>query len=427
MLFSGVPWWAQILFSVALALIVVVQAWTLWLYWRSFRNAPTVAGDESEFLWVFVVPALNEERTVADSVGRLTQMGATHSKVLVVDDGSEDATPKILATLTESHLELVVLRRDKPNAQQGKAAALNDAYRFVTDRVADRSWGEWDPQQVIFCVVDADGRLDPAAPHAVADRFADPTVAGVQVRVRIYNRDRFLTWCQDVEFSVYGLLFQAGRSSIGAAGMGGNGQFNRLSALATVDTGPGPWHHRLTEDQDIGIRFLLAGWRCAHDNRATVSQQGVPRVRPLLRQRTRWAQGNLQAFGLWTDVLGSPMRRRARLDAAAALWLPMVQAVVGLSFVASLYLAIFQGFAIVPGSLALIGVFYLLGFGSVIIGCAARYRGERFRWVKGIAVANVYAAYTWLIWPVLARATWRQIRSKSSWAKTAREVVDPPA
>ena len=46
---------------------------------------------------------------------------------------------------------------------------------------------------------------------------------------------------QDVEFSVYGYLFQAGRDDWGTAGMGGNGQFNRLSALDDVadEAGPG--------------------------------------------------------------------------------------------------------------------------------------------------------------------------------------------
>ena len=80
-------------------------------------------------------------------------------------------------------------------------------------------------------MVDADGRLDPACPPFVAAHFADERVGGLQVLVRIYNRSRLLTWFQDVEFSIYGLLYQAGRTGYGAAGMGGNGQFNRLSAL----------------------------------------------------------------------------------------------------------------------------------------------------------------------------------------------------
>lgn len=140
-------------------------------------------------------------------------------------------------------------------------------------------------------IVDADGRLDPSAPAYVAAHFENPSVGGVQGLVWIYNRGGPLTWLQDLEFSVYGHLFQAGRDDWGTAGMGGNGQFNRLSALEQVDDGRGPWRHRLTEDQDLGLRLIAAGWNGRQELRATVDQQGLPRIRSLLRQRTRWSQG----------------------------------------------------------------------------------------------------------------------------------------
>ena len=95
--------------------------------------------------------------------------------------------------------------------------------------------------------------------------------------------------------------------------MGGNGQFNRLSALDAIATGPGPWRNRLTEDQDLGLRLLTAGWRSHQEVRAVVEQQGVPRLRPLLRQRTRWSQGNLQAF----DLIGADVARAVAAARAA--------------------------------------------------------------------------------------------------------------
>ena len=113
-----------------------------------------------------------------------------------------------------------------------------------------------DRERVIVVVVDADGRISPDAPRFAAAHFADPEVGGVQALVRIYNRSGFLTRMQDVEFSVYGSVYQAGRNRAGTAGMGGNGQFNRLSALDAIVDGDGPWRHRLTEDQDLGLRLL---------------------------------------------------------------------------------------------------------------------------------------------------------------------------
>ena len=35
----------------------------------------------------------------------------------------------------------------------------------------------------------------------------------------------------------------------------------------------------------------------------------------------------------------------------------------------------------------------------------------------------VYSSYTWLLWPIMVRATWRLVRAKSTWAKTEREAI----
>jgi 1,2-diacylglycerol 3-beta-glucosyltransferase len=275
-------------------------------------------------------------------------------------------------------------------------------------------------------VVDADGRLDPGAPGWVAGHFADPRVGGLQVLVRIYNRGGLLTWCQDVEFSVYGFLYQAGRTSWGTAGMGGNGQFNRLAALdsiADADVG-GPWRDRLTEDQDLGLRLIEAGWRGVSEGRTSVNQQGLSSLRALLRQRTRWAQGNLQAMAHLRPVWRAKLPRLVRLDLLAYLLQPIAQALVGVAFAAAIVLAIVGDFDLWGGGWGELVFFVLLGFGGVLLGCIARGvpRGP-----GGIAVSlliiPVYAAYSWIIWPVLARATARQFTRRSNWAKTAREPI----
>ena len=66
--------------------------------------------------------------------------------------------------------------------------------------------------------------------------------------------------------------------------------------------------------------------------------------------------------------------------------------------------------------------FYALGFGGVMLGCIARGAAHGF-WpaLRGILVAQVYAFYSWLLWPVLIRATVRQLTDRRAWAKTERE------
>jgi 1,2-diacylglycerol 3-beta-glucosyltransferase len=416
--FEGLPTIWIVVFSVAFAVVLGTFVWTFALFVRGQRYHPPEAAETDGFTWVFLVPALNEEVTIADSVARLDALEIERRHIVVIDDGSDDGTPDVLAGLDVRGLE--ILRRDPPHAREGKAAALNNAWREV-----DTVIGETPREEVIVCVVDADGRLDGASPFFAAGQFADPRVGGVQSLVRIYNRDRLLTYLQDVEFSIYGHLYQAGRSGWGTAGMGGNGQFNRLAALDDVADHEGPWRDRLTEDQDLGLRLLVAGWHGRQELRSIVSQQGLGDLRRLYRQRTRWSQGNLQAIGLLGAIWRSNLPFIPRLEQTAYLLLPFMQGLIGLTLLAAIGLAAFGD---VPfwggGPWWQLAFFYLLGFGGTIMGCVARGRPEgAWGMFKGYVLAHLYAFYSWLLWPVLVRSALRQLTERRDWAKTEREPI----
>jgi 1,2-diacylglycerol 3-beta-glucosyltransferase len=420
--FEGLPTIWQVLFTAAFVVIVLMLVWTTLLFVRAqpvrTRPPPAPAEGIDAYTWVFLVPALNEALTIRDSVDRLLAVPVSERHIVVVDDGSDDGTPAVLAGLSAPGLH--VLRREPPEAREGKAAALNHAYRRMGEVLGAAGS---DRDRVIVVVVDADGRLAPDAPRYAAAHFSDGHVGGVQALVRIYNRDHWLTRLQDVEFGVYGFLYQAGRTGWGTAGMGGNGQFNRLSALDDVADHRGPWRDRLTEDQDLGIRLIGAGWEGRQELRATVEQQGLPGLRRLMRQRTRWSQGNLQAMGLLGVLAHARVSLLARADQLAYLLLPLVQGLIGVALVVSLVL-------LVTGETPLwhddavwqLVFFYVLGFGGVLLGCIARgaARGPGAA-LRGILVAQVYAFYSWLLWPVLIRAAARQLTERRAWAKTERE------
>jgi cellulose synthase/poly-beta-1,6-N-acetylglucosamine synthase-like glycosyltransferase len=421
-LFDGLPTGWQVFFTVALAVVLAMFLWNVVLFGRSWsaeQRAPDASRSVTDtFSWVFLVPALNEELTIVDSVARLLAIPLARRRIVVIDDASDDATPELLARI--AHPDLTVIRRELPDARKGKAAALNRAYRVVKEQVGV------DPDRVIVVVVDADGRLHPDAPMYAAAHFADPRVGGVQSRVRIYNRRHLLTWMQDVEFGVYGSLFQTGRNDWGTAGMGGNGQFNRLRALDAVADEHGPWRDRLTEDQDLGLRLLTEGWKGHQDLRATVDQQGLPHLRPLVRQRTRWSQGNLQAFGLAGPVWRSPFPTASRVELLAYLMMPIWQGVVGVALVSAFMLA---ALGIAPfwggGPTWQLLLVYLLAFGGTVLGCVAAKRDDGLHgWVFGFLIGHLYALYTWLIWPVLTRSVFRQITQRGDWAKTKREPLE---
>ncbi|MGH2924361.1 MAG: glycosyltransferase family 2 protein [Solirubrobacterales bacterium] len=425
--FEGLPTAWVDLFTFALVVIVAMLAWTTALFVRGQRfrrNPPRVPADGGDSLtWVFLVPALDEEVTIRDSVERLLEIDLPRRLVVVIDDGSEDGTAEVLCQL--DHPDLHVIRRRAPNARKGKAAALNHAYRSL-DGLLEGT----DRDGVIVAIVDADGRLSPSAPGYVASHFAsDPMVGGVQSLVRIYNRGRLLTWMQDIEFSTYGSLFQAGRNAWGTAGMGGNGQFNRLRALDDVALDEGPWRDRLTEDQDLGLRLIAAGWHGRQDLRARVDQQGLPGLRKLFRQRTRWSQGNLQAMGLIDAVWRARVPLIARVELLAYLLMPLWQTLIGATLVAAVALALTGVAAFwIDGPWWQLAFFYVLGFGGTMLGCvAARAADGPLGYLRGILIAQIYAFYSWILWPVLIRSALRQLTERREWAKTEREALPTEA
>ena len=431
--FSGLPLGWQALFTIDLALITILFCWMLVLFSKAIRwlragtAQPVLEGPEDTRYWVFLVPALNEESVIADSIERLLRVEAERKLIVVINDGSTDATGAQIERFADQP-DVLPITRALPNAQKGKAAALNDVYLTLTPILSER---EVEREDVIVGIVDADGQLEPHAPRSIARHFEDPRVGGVQIIVRIYNRSHLLARMQDVEFAVFGFLFQGGRSAWGTAGMGGSGQFNRLTALDAISDASGPWRNRLTEDQDLGLRLVSAGFKSRQDLDVHIGQQGLSNLRRLCRQRVRWAQGNLECLSLASACVRAPLPLTARVDLLVQMLMPLWQTFVGVGIIGALWLAI-TGQAGFLGSLSLtrLGFLYMLAFGGVLLGCVARgYMYSRGRgMLRGLLVAQIYAIYSWILWPVLVGSLSRHFRGQTGWSKTEREPLEggPP-
>lgn len=408
-------------FAVAgsVGIIVLAVVYNTGMFGLSRRSHRRAAGRPGSRLYVFILACLNEEKVIAASLERITSLHGDNFVAMVIDDASDDGTARVVRDIGSPKVALY--QRKMPNARRGKGAALNAGLRRLRDaKIVSR----YDPDDVIICVVDADGRLDPQILQEVNPHFDDPTTGAVQVGVRMYNRKQgLLARLQDMEFVVYGDIFQSARQHIGSVGMGGNGQFMRLSAL---DSLPGdPWSDCLTEDLDLGVRLLAQGWRNSHCLTAAVHQQAVLSLGRLLRQRSRWFQGHMQAARLAPLILRKIAPRPA-VDLLYHLSSPVLLLLTSLLPLS--FLLAFAGTVIasvVSGHLLLspwwLPWFYLMTFGvASAYTHVYRKREPSLGILRSLLLGHVYVLYGYIWFVAGWWAVGRTLRGRQTWLKTAR-------
>ena len=418
------------LFNAVMALALLLLAWGFAQFVLSYRWGfaeleAALANPQHAYRLVVLIPCLDEELVIGNTVREIRRL-APRSTVIVVDDASDDATAEVARAAGAT-----VVQRVLPDARQGKGPALNHAYGELAT-LASR-WRRFDPDRTIVCVLDADGRLSERAIPAVLARFDSPRVGGVQLPVRIRNKDRFLARMQDFEFWGMSAITQMARIRTRSVSLGGNGQFTRLSALRSV--GAAPWSHALTEDLDLGIELTLRGWHLDCAAGEWVTQQGVETVRALLRQRTRWYQGHMlcasKAPLLWhrRDVA-----RRTALETTLYLLTPAF-VMLPWSIAFTLGLAYFVHNLVVHAQMPFDGVgvhaffygafWYLLTFlPPVMLGLLYARRSEDERIFPAIVKGHVQVFYAYVNMLAGWHALWRIARGRTGWDKTER-VSEP--
>ena len=419
------------IFFVSVAVLLSIS-YTLAVFLLSRRRRPQPLPPPDTLFFVFVVPCLNEELVIGDTLDALHGLPGENWAVLVVDDGSDDSTAEVVWDYPSDRVWL--LERRLPEARQGKGRALNAAYRHLRDSGV---LGDLDPEDVVLAIFDADGRIDTNALHEIAPYFRNPRAGAVQMGVRMYNaKDNLLTRIQDFEFVTFTEIFQRARQRVGSVGLGGNGQCTRLAALESL--GDDPWTDCLTEDLDLGIRLLVKGWQNNFCPTSHVGQQGVRKLRALIRQRSRWFQGHLQCWKRIPLVLFSKeMRDKAVFDLIYHL------SSAGLVLLMSIPFAIFMGTLAVltvtaPGGVAqglmsggglVLAAWYLLSFGLAPFYAFVYWlRDPETSLLKAFGLAHLYSLYSYMWFAAGWVALWRIVTRRKGWSKTARTVdKQPPA
>jgi cellulose synthase/poly-beta-1,6-N-acetylglucosamine synthase-like glycosyltransferase len=237
--------------------------------------------EEDPPLVSIVVPAYNEEQVVGRCVESILASDYARREVILVDDGSTDATLEMMHRYEDDPDVTVV---SKPNG--GKASALNAGL--------ERASGE-----VLF-FVDADGVFAPQTIDDMLKGFDAQEVGAVCGNDAPVNLDRLQTRLANLQTHV------------------GSGFVRR--ALATVDCLPivsgniGAFRRRVLEetgpflegfvgeDLELTWRVHKAGYRVSFRPRAMVYAEVPSTLRDLWRQRIRWARGLLQTARIHRDM-----------------------------------------------------------------------------------------------------------------------------
>lgn len=200
---------------------------------------------------------------------------------MVIDDGSTDQTPTILAKLQKQYAKLRVIRLEQ---NHGKAHAFNVGLAFARGDLVLSN--------------DADTIPEPDALKRYVNYFNSPegqNIAAVTSNVEVRNRTKLITKSITVEFSsIVGIIKRAEMGVFGSifAYSGANTMY-RKSALMDVGLFR---QDRATEDISIAWDHQLNNWLAvfAPD---IISYTLVPEnLRDLYHQRKRWAKGGTEVW-----------------------------------------------------------------------------------------------------------------------------------
>lgn len=238
--------------------------------------------DIQEYPFVSIlIPAHNEESVIGRTVDAMARLiyPADKFEIIVINDCSSDKTGEILAQKQKAVPQLKVLTLQPPVGAKGKSNALNHGFKLS--------------KGALVVVYDADNTPERRALLYLAQRIAaNPKLGAVVGKFRTRNRDvSLLTRFINIETLSFQWLLQASRCYFfGLTTIPGTNFIIRRSILESI----GGWNNQaLTEDTELTIRIYEAGYSIDWYPHAVTWEQEPETLRVWIKQRTRWARGNL--------------------------------------------------------------------------------------------------------------------------------------
>ncbi|MEO5831281.1 MAG: glycosyltransferase, partial [Rhodanobacter sp.] len=267
---------------------------------REKRRSVPVLGDQPPLVSV-LIPAYNEEKVIASSIQQILKSRYANLEVIVVDDGSLDATSAVVREhyANEPRVRLLTI----PNG--GKAHAVNTALR--------------ESNGTVVVALDADTQFEPDTIPRLVRWFADPNVGAVAGNAKVGNRINLITLWQALEYITAQNLERRALAALGAITVvpGAVGAWRR-EALEQLGGFPAD---TLAEDQDLTIAVQKAGFKTLFDAEAVAWTEAPDTVRGLARQRFRWAYGTLQCLWKHRNATFNPRYGSLGTIALPQVWL----------------------------------------------------------------------------------------------------------
>ncbi len=284
---------------------------------RLSNQGPPPAPDFKPAVTV-IVPAYNEEKVIEQTVRSVLASDYPNLRVIVVDDGSPDATAEVVRQKFAAEIaQGRVLLLTKPNG--GKASALNYGLEHTNDE--------------IYVGIDADTVIAPNAVSLLVPHFTDSRTGAVAGNAKVGNRVNLWTRWQALEYITSQNFERRALNVFGAVSVvpGAIGAWRREAVREA-----GGYHtDTVAEDADLTMSLLQNGWRVVNEDRALAFTEAPTTAGSLMRQRFRWSFGILQA--VWKH--GAAIRKRSRLGWIALpniiifqIMLPLVSPFIDIMF-----------------------------------------------------------------------------------------------
>jgi peptidoglycan/xylan/chitin deacetylase (PgdA/CDA1 family) len=227
--------------------------------------------------WLAVVPVFDEEHSV---VTVLDDLADRVDEIVIVDDGSRDASRARITEWQVSHPEACVLVHD---VNRGVAAAYRTALDELTRR---RDRGELDDRDVVF-FVDADGQHDPALLADLGRRLEDDDLDAVVARRDLGYQSQVKRWGNRV-MSLWASWW-AGRKLHDVECGYRAYRLGPLLVASTYLTG-----YRYSQPSQMAVAMCRLGYRVDGSLRVPV---------PVARSRTTWSTALVHLVAIpWTAL-----------------------------------------------------------------------------------------------------------------------------